>query len=197
MRKIPTYLENPIDNVIIAVCDGMSKFFRVLKFNPNGITTLSLIFGVLSLLFLYKSKSVLAVACYFISYVFDVLDGYYARKYDMCTKFGDLYDHIKDWAVNVTYVYILFTRNRHKLSKKAWVLVLLMFVFLLGMQAVYFGAQERYYDNLDKIPSLGWLGSIVKTKSQAIKILKIVRYFGCGTFIITVMIFTVWIENKE
>lgn len=197
MRKIPTNLENPIDNVIINMCEPIVKYFRTLHFNPNDITTLSLIFGILSLLFLYKSKPILAVACYFISYMFDCADGYYARKYRMCTKLGDLYDHIKDWTVNITYGYILFTRNRHKLSTYGWILVVLLFLFLLGMQALYFGAQERYYGKLEQVPSLAWLGKLIKTKEQAKKVLSVTRFFGCGTFVVVVILFTLWIEYKK
>ena len=52
MRKIPKNLENPIDNVIIDACETMSTFFKNLHLNPNDITTLSLIFGILSIIFL-------------------------------------------------------------------------------------------------------------------------------------------------
>jgi phosphatidylglycerophosphate synthase len=197
MRKIPSDLENPIDNAIIYMCEPMSKFFRTLNFNPNDITTLSLIFGILSVILLYKNKPVLSVACFFISYIFDCADGYYARKYRMCTKLGDLYDHIKDWTVNITYGYILFTRNRHKLPTYGWIIVLFVLLILLGMQSLYFGAQEKYYDKLDQVPSLAWLGKMIKNKEQAKKVLKIVRYFGCGTFIVCVMFFTLWIENRK
>ena len=197
MIKIPKDLENPIDNVIIDSCEPMSIFFRQLHLNPNDITTLSMIFGILSIILLYKGKTVTAVSCYFISYVFDVLDGYYARKYKMCTQFGDIYDHIKDWVVNITYVIVLFIRNKHKLTTLQWILVLIVVLILIGLQSIYFGAQERYYGKLDLCPSLAWLGSFVKTKEQAKRFLSVIRFFGCGTFIITIIIFTVWIEYKK
>ena len=197
MRKLPKNLENPIDNVIIDACEPMSKFFKSLHFNPNDITTLSLIFGILSILFLYKGKTILAVSCYFISYVFDCCDGYYARKYKMCTKFGDIYDHIKDWTVNITYCYVLFNRYKNKLTTYQWIIVLIGLLLLIGTQSIYFGAQEIYYDKLDACPSLAWLGSFIKNKEPAEKILRIMRFFGCGTFIISVMIFTLWIEHKS
>ena len=175
----------------------MSTFFKNLHLNPNDITTLSLIFGILSIIFLYKGKTIISISCYFISYIFDVLDGYYARKYNMCTKFGDLYDHIKDWTVNITYGYILFIRNKNKLTTSQWIFVLICIFLLIGCQSIYFGAQERYYGKKDLCPSLAWLGSIVKTKEQAKKLLSVIRFFGCGTFIIFVMIFTVYIEYKK
>lgn len=197
MRKLPKNLENPIDNLIIEACEHMSKFFKSLHFNPNDITTLSLIFGILSILFLYKGKPVLTVTCYFISYVFDCCDGYYARKYKMCTKFGDLYDHIKDWTVNIIYVYVLFIRNKHKLTPYQWIVFMIVLLFLIILQSIYFGSQEKYHNNLNACPSLSWLGYFIKTKEQAEKVLCVTRFFGCGTFIICVIIFTLWIEHKS
>ena len=175
----------------------LSEFFHYLHFVPNDITTLSLIFGILSVLLLYRGQTIASVVFYFISYIFDCCDGYYARKYKMCTKLGDIYDHFKDWTVNIMYIYVLYTCNKEKLSKKQWITVLFLFLFLICLQLLHFAAQERYHNKLDDIPSLGWLGYFVKTKEQAINVLSVTRFFGCGTFIVTVIAFTVYIQYKK
>ena len=194
IRKIPNCLENPLDNLLIELCEPTTTFFRSTGFNPNDLTTISFIFGILSILFLYKNKPILSVICYFISYFFDCADGYHARRYRMCTEYGDLYDHIKDWVVNILFISLLISRNKHKLNLSQWIIVVIFFLLLLGGQMLYFASQERYYNKLDKIPSLRWLGFLVKTKEQSIRTLKWVKYFGCGTFILCVCIFTLWIE---
>ena len=196
-RKIPNSLENPLDNLLIELCEPTTKFFRLLGFNPNDITTLSFLFGLLAILFLYRNKPILSVVCYFISYFFDCADGYHARRYKMCTKFGDMYDHVKDITINITFITLLVSRNKHKLTSIQWILVALFFSFLIVGQILYFASQERYYNKLHKIPSLRWLGFLVKTKEDAIKTLKWSRYFGCGTFILSVCIFTLWIEIRK
>ena len=48
---------------------------------------------------LCNNNYILACIYYFISYFFDVLDGIYAREYNMVSEFGDYYDHIKDIVV--------------------------------------------------------------------------------------------------
>ena len=96
-----------------------------------------------------------------------------------------------------SYSIVLFIRNKHKLTTLQWILVLIVVLILIGLQSIYFGAQERYYGKLDLCPSLAWLGSFVKTKEQAKRFLSVIRFFGCGTFIITIIIFTVWIEYKK
>ena len=51
-RKINTYHENPIDNILIEICNNVNKYFFKLNFTPNMITTLSLIVS------LYSSHSI-------------------------------------------------------------------------------------------------------------------------------------------
>jgi phosphatidylglycerophosphate synthase len=195
MRKIPRNLECPIDNILIDLCEPCSIFFKKLNFTPNGITILSLIFGVLAVVFLYKDHPVLSVIFYYISYFFDCLDGYYARKYDMVTKFGDMLDHIKDWCVNIAFTFVLYKKYKNKLTTTGWVIAILFFLFLFVMQLIFFGCQERYYDKLDDIPSLRWVSRLIKNKEQACKTLKWVRFFGCGSFIFFIGIFTLFLAS--
>ena len=111
MRKLNGNDENPIDNVLIDISDYLCPFFKSLNFTPNGITTLSLIFGLLSVYFLYKGKLYLFALTYFVSYYFDVLDGHYARKYNMTSDIGCLYDHIKDVSVILLIMVVLCYNN--------------------------------------------------------------------------------------
>lgn len=61
MRKIPEEAENPIDNVLISFSDYLCPFFKKMNFIPNGITTLSLFFGLLSIYYLYYGKFIALV----------------------------------------------------------------------------------------------------------------------------------------
>jgi len=167
-----------------------------MNFNPNDITTLSLIFGVISVISLYKGLVIPAIVAMLLSYFMDCIDGYYARKYNMVTEFGDLYDHIKDVLVFVAYIFVLFKRNKNKLTPKQWGYAIGVLLFFLVMSVLYFACQEKYY-NMDKNTlTLAWLSKFVKDKETAEKCLGILRYFGIGTFIMVVLIFTFWIENK-
>ena len=47
--------------------------------------------------------------------ILDILDGCYARDYNMTTSFGDWYDHISDWMTTV----ILFYNGRQRAKYKA------------------------------------------------------------------------------
>ena len=162
MRKIPRELENPIDNILIDLCEPISELFNRISLTPNHITTISMIFGFLSVFFLYKRIVIVAVILYFISYLFDCVDGYYARKYNMCSKFGDLYDHIKDCSVNFLFYFGVFYIYKDKLSVSQWIIIGFISLFIKFMESLYFGAQEKYYDHLDDIPSFGFLSKMFK-----------------------------------
>ena len=71
--------------------------YTTYKISPNQITFLNNLF-ITPLLFLCIQNNY-----YFISYIFvyireylDSLDGYIARKYNLCSKEGEIYDHFCD-----------------------------------------------------------------------------------------------------
>ena len=115
----------------------------------------------------------------------------------MCSKEGDFYDHVKDWFVNISYAYVLYYKYSHKLTKPQWMVVIGITVFILVMQSFYIGAQERWYGKFDQMPSLSWLGGLVKTKKDAEKVLSVAKYFGCCTFILYIIGLTLYLEYKK
>ena len=48
---------------------------------------------------------IISAILYLTRYIFDCIDGFYARKYNMTTVFGDWYDHISDILINLIYIY--------------------------------------------------------------------------------------------
>ena len=113
MRKIERENENFIDNILIDICDLISEPVHKLGLTPNMITTLSLIFGLATAYVLYKKMYLVACLLWAISYFFDCLDGFIARKYKQYTKFGDYYDHVSD-IVQASVVFYILWFNNHK-----------------------------------------------------------------------------------
>jgi archaetidylinositol phosphate synthase len=74
----------------------LSKLF--IKFNPNVISILSLVFAALAGIFYYFSHYFLLLAFVFIilSALFDALDGKVARLRNISSKKGDMLDHVFD-----------------------------------------------------------------------------------------------------
>ena len=55
-RKFPSFLENPIDNYIIHFGKNMFPIYKRLDLTPNILTTISLVFGLLSIYLFYNKK---------------------------------------------------------------------------------------------------------------------------------------------
>jgi phosphatidylglycerophosphate synthase len=107
MSKLPNNLNNPWDNVMMSLCDKLCPLFKSLNFTPNMLTTLSLITGLGSVYFFNIKNYNLSSLLFIVSYFFDCIDGYYARKYNMVSKFGDYYDHTKDVIVTSLIIFII------------------------------------------------------------------------------------------
>ena len=173
-RKLEKHYECPIDNVLIDFADHISPLFKEKHMTPNDITTLSLIFGVLAVYFLYQKKYKLAGVCYFVSYFFDDMDGFYARKYQMVSEGGDAYDHYKDITVALFMYIVLFVQKRY-LGIILYVIVSICSINMLGCQELYYNKQESKTLNGTKRLCL------CKNKSDAVNMLPYLRYCGVGT----------------
>jgi len=139
MKKIPSEMDNPIDNFVNGISEALCPFFYKMGHNPNMITTYSLIFGLLAVFCLYRHYPVGFVICYILSYFFDCMDGHYARKYNMTTRAGDLYDHIKDVAIFVLIVVGMY-KTYNKVLSFPHLLVLCVAGFMCLM---HLGCQQR------------------------------------------------------
>ena len=188
VNKLSPNQENPIDILLAKLANKMKKKFHLLHFTPNHITTLSLIFGLGSVFLLYKDKYIPSIIFFLISYFFDVLDGIYARTYNMVTKFGDYYDHSKDLLINFLYISMIIYKCKNR-TKLIPLLIILLF-FGIGL-TIHMGCQENIY-NSEESESL----TIFKKfcNSGANQKIKYTRFFGCGTFILVICIIS-WLSK--
>jgi phosphatidylglycerophosphate synthase len=170
-RKLPKRLECPLDNVLLDVVEYINPYFYQLGFTPNGITTLSAIFGIIASLNIIYNWYILASINYFIGYFFDCMDGNYARRYKLTSKFGDLYDHIKDIVVSFGLMGVLI--SKHGFTPFTSSLSILFFA-LFGMNNLYLGEQERYFEG-ERSDFLKYF--TMKSNFS----LDFLRYFGCAT----------------
>lgn len=191
--KIPHSQENPIDVFNITISEMICEPFKKLNMTPNDITTLSLIFGVISLYFLYHLNYPLFAITFYISYFFDCMDGCYARKYSMVTKFGDYYDHFKDWSINIAAIIILFTRV--KADKKTWITFVSVVGISILLMAIQFGCQEKVYPMQDS-ETLAIVKPLCVGKPE--ENIKYTKWFGSGTytFVLLYSIFYLLINRK-
>lgn len=190
-RKICSEMDNPIDNIMITLCEPIaSELYRISpKITPNMITSVGMIIGLACIYALYKKRYITAFILYWICYFFDCLDGYYARKYNMVTKFGDYFDHFRDIFVSGAVIYLLYINMN---TTKRDVYVITMIVFTIGM-LTHFGAQELNSVSPEHNDCLRMLTPLCKHKDH----ITFTRYAGCGTFILVVSLFILAQEFKS
>ena len=193
-NKLPKNLENPIDAWILDICEKLDPFFVECNMTPNKLTTISLFFGLLSVYCLHNKIKYLPGIFYFISYMFDGADGQYTRRHNMVSKFGDYYDHIKDWSITFMIFYILKKRGMKYLS---------IVTFALSLSSLHIGCQEHYYiqNNPDKIHSdtLSWCKYLCPFKNDESNdtrlenAMEYTRYLGLGTsnLLVSIILFLV------
>ena len=180
-RKIIKEYSNPIENIVLDIALKINPIFKSLNFTPNTLTTFSLLFGILSAYNLQISNNKISAIFLITSYIFDCFDGNYARKYNMETKFGDLYDHTSDIIKFILLFYIMYTLNKKKFKSYLIIIILLLlFSFIqLGCQQQYFdNKQNEFLDNFKILcPDKNWI--------------KYTRYFGLGTSILYIS-YIIW-----
>ncbi len=180
MKKIPKHLESPIDNLVYILIEKIAPTFYSLGFTPNMITTLGNIATGLSAYALYNEYFMISAILFIISYIFDCLDGYVARRYDLVSKFGDLYDHTSDLIKIILISYILY-----KINPILFIATLPLLVILFVLMSSFLAYQEKLYDKSQSSYTLSLLSNLCFAKSDqrtVIRHMEYAKYFGCGTF---------------
>jgi len=180
MRKVKREWDCPIDNFLVDLGEPLLSTFHEMGGTPNLLTTFGNLLRGSSMIFIYLGDLKMFSICYIWGYQFDCLDGFFARRYNMCSKFGDFYDHFSDTVFGVlmfNYIYWY----------KTWFHIFI-YLFMLGMMTVHIGCIQIYYNgskykeylDIFKLPfyKVGWLSWL--------------KWFGCGSFILTSCLL-VWI----
>ena len=181
-RKLPADLDSPIDNLLIKLAVIVTPVFTFLKFTPNMITGLSLVTGLVSVYHLFMNNMFCYSLMYFVSYFFDVLDGFYARVTSQCSKFGDLFDHIKDNVIALALIAVMCYKY-YVFNPVGYVYMSCM-TFIVLTSAIHIGLQEKLYDDdfCFAMSPLKRLVSAIDTVHMSVT-----RFFTTGTLTLLIM----------
>jgi len=185
MKKMDDEFENPIDYFIInKICEPLSEYIHTNfpQTTPNFITFIGLICGLISIFFLINNFYFLAFIFFWICYILDCLDGYYARKYDMVTKFGDYFDHIRDIIVNFIIVLVILSKLK---KNERYIFMILFLMFFIPMN-MHLGFQNNENSVLSLL-------SHICHEDQDLHTLK---YFGCGTYMLFISLSFIYLQNN-
>lgn len=186
MRKIPSRLENPLDDVLIRGADALLPFLKATGHTPNVITTYSFAASLMALYALHTGHPGAFAVLWMLQYFFDCTDGHFARAYGMVSRFGDSYDHVTDYLAFGGLWAVAF--DRYDL-KKVNPLFLVGFVTVSALSLMHIGCQQKYYANaaesLDAAkvmcPNTSWMWWT--------------RWFGSGTMHLSMVLFVLYCEK--
>ena len=140
-----------VDTGIYKVVKYVDKFFYELNATPNMITTLSIPFGLLGLYFFYRNNY-WSIPIFYMYLLLDYADGYYARKHDMVTKFGDWYDHIRDSILIILLIIVIMYKVKSSKKYKVLFYSLCFILFTFGsLIVIYFACNEKKLSNNDSV----------------------------------------------
>lgn len=103
------------------------------KFTPNFITLIRII-GTILLIFTEPFSTIFFIL-YFLCGLSDVLDGYIARRFKLCSKFGAILDSLADtFFIIITLIKIL-----PSLKLELWMILWIVSIFIIKVLSLIIG----------------------------------------------------------
>ena len=180
--KILESQNHPFDVFLYKIIRHITPTFKKLNFTPNFITLLSLVFSVIGIYLFYKQKLLpLASFLLLVGYLCDCWDGYFARKYNMVSRFGDYFDHGSDIIKYILYIVVLFKLKRNNEHFIKYMIAIGVLSFLLLIQL---GCEEKIYNKSNESETL----KLTKLLCPDKKMIHVTKYFGAATLKITMAV---------
>lgn len=177
-NKLPSHYDDPVDIFYKKYIDVINPHFKEANMTPNMITTISLLFGLLTCYLYYKSHYVLAGLSYVVSYFFDVMDGHFARIYDMGSVFGSYYDSVSDNAIALLLLILFYTNANISFFSK---MVIFSIIAIFGIGAAYqMSCQEKYVKKTNEKHVSEGLAFLDGLKCHSFENMRYARFFGTG-----------------
>ena len=123
------------NNIFFPIAEKSLEPLKSLEMTPNQITYISTFFTFLSIYYLHKNEHVNASLSYLMGYIFDCIDGKYARKYKMGSQYGMVIDTVSDNISNL--VLIIYLIYRMKING-----TILLIIFMSFMLSISYGLNE-------------------------------------------------------
>jgi phosphatidylglycerophosphate synthase len=183
VNKLADHYECPSDKYLCKFIDNHLHIYYNFGFTPNMVTTLSILVGLLTAYEILQGNYGAASILWLMSYYFDCVDGKLARRYNMVTQFGDLYDHIGDAFKYFVVIYSLFYSTKKRTTDKQW-LYLAIILILMVLSFVHMGYQERVYDKKDESEYLNICKIFTLLDNDPHRTIQYTKYLGCGNWML-------------
>jgi phosphatidylglycerophosphate synthase len=198
MRKLSIKYENPVDNFIYIFVEKMAPYMNKFNITPNMITTLGNVCWIYAAYLVYNNEFIFGSLFFGLCYYFDCLDGYVARKYNQLSLFGDYYDHISDAVKGISFMLLLYYKNKNLFIK----LIPLIIIFSM-LTTLHLSYQEKLHNKKKDSPTLSFLHSLIpdyfrtNDKNKIKKRLSFTKFFGTGSWNLGICIIIIFYEFSK
>ncbi len=169
--------------------DLFLPLFHKLGFTPNLVTSLTLVLRIIVFYNLYfKTNLKLIIILFFISWITDGIDGQLARKYNMKSKFGEIYDVTVDFCSIIMFLIIYYFKY-YKTNLKPLLIFIIVLLILNVIKCLKLSCMKnnklKFYENFINEYNL----NITKNTCNN---LYFIEYFDEGIHYIWYLIFLVY-----
>lgn len=185
MSKLPLSLDNPVDNLFVAVASAMEPALKQMGHTPNVLTTYSFGSGVLALVALSKDNIPAFAVLWLLQIFWDCADGHFARRYGMTSKLGDAYDHFTDIATMLALIVLVYRKYDVPPA------MLVAFAVVMGINFVHLGCQQKHL----KSPSRELLDTLQPACPDT-SLLRWTRYLSHGTMHVLIVLGVVLFDAR-
>jgi len=180
---------------LINLSKYVSPKIKKYNFKPNDITSYGILLNAFALINLLNQEFLIFVLLFFTAYFCDILDGHYARTYNMETKYGVYYDRMADW-IKLVSTYLVFT---HIYQKKINYKIIGITILVFTLCNIHFTVKKALENNDEenicvKIWSkcVSWI-----SKEKLEKISNYTRYFDETMTIVYLILIMSYIHYKK
>ena len=193
--KIPSFLDNPYDDLMMYLGAKSLPILNSLHFTPNSLTLIGGVFMILSIVFILKYKFAYAALCYAIAYWFDCVDGQYARHYGLTSKGGEQLDHFIDLVRNILTCMSIYIIKIPKLKKYIFAGLYVIFTFtnIYASNCI----QNYYYSTTKTHDKYHMKDQMKFCKHHPDKQFKYIRYFSSGTKMLIIILFLLHLSTSR
>jgi phosphatidylserine synthase len=181
---------NPVDSMIMSKVDGLTDWFKNNGFNSSGVSTLSIVFGILSLKLISDKAFWAAALSYMVYYVLDHIDESIAKKYEGKVDPTSQYDTVKNIVVHGLIAYSVYS-NYSQFEGCTSKLFFLSLIAVIVMGLMHMGCVKVQNGTFDVESNVGkaLIGICPATdKEGVIEVMKVTKYFGAGTLVLAMAV---------
>lgn len=125
--------DNPVLYYLYRIFYPIARLLNFLKFSPNLITFVSLVFAIFAAIAILYKASALFILCWFISITLDFCDGTVARMQNKVSKMALRIDHTSD----LIKIYLIICSNAIYYSDQTnWVLSISSLFFFMSFTLI-------------------------------------------------------------